>query len=433
MKFTRLFLLITTVVTLLTGLLIFSTRAKAAIITVPDDYSSIQVAIDAATNGDTIVVRTGTYTESLSLDKAVTLTAELYDPANPASNATVIDGGGAAAVISIPSDVSPMPTIRGFVIRNGNDGISPRSEFVVEYSYFTDASDLIDYEQGSGGITRRNVFLGARDDALDLDNQIKPLLIEDNRLLYSNQDGIEIRLQDGSAPSQLIDITIMNNEIVGSGQDGIQFIDYPGDPQDTNRRFYVHNNLFANNRMAGIGLMPDQITDEDYSGADIIEAIRVYNNTFYGNDYGISGGDNLVAFNNIIANSTTFGGSKVQGGTGDSSVLAYTLFYDNDTDATQSQIGAGNIFGQNPLFVAPPDPGPDGQFGTLDDDFSGLILQTGSPAINAGVTQYTTVDGELVPPTPIGPFNGTAPDLGWKEHGPLWDKKSYLPFVIDNG
>jgi hypothetical protein len=361
------------------------------------------------------------------------LTAELYDPANPANNSTVIDGGGAAAIISIPSDVSPMPTIRGFVIRNGDDGISPYSEFVVEYSYFTDASDLIDYEKGSGGITRHNVFFDAGDDALDLDNQIKSLLIEDNRLLYSHDDGIEIRLQDGSAPSQLIDIIIRNNEIVGSGEDGIQFIDYPDDPQDTNRRFYVHNNLLANNRMAGIGLLPDKITDEDYSGADIIEAIRVYNNTFYGNDYGISGGDNLLAFNNIIANSTTTGSSKVQGGSGDNSVVDYTLFYNNDTDATQSQLGAGNIFGENPLFVGPPGPGPDGQFGTLDDDFSGLILQTGSPAIDAGVAQYTAVDGELVPPTLIS-FNRSAPDLGWAEYGsPTGDKRFYLPFVMDSG
>ncbi len=405
------------IIILVSGIFALSQKTKAATITVPDDYPTIQAAIDAASAGDTIVVRSGTFHEDLSLDKALTLTAENYDVDDPANNTTIIDGGGASAVISIPAGISPMPTIRGFVIKNGDDGIRPYSEFVVEYSYFSDAADLIDYEKGSGGITHHNLFFAAKDDALDLDNQTKPLLIEENRILYSDEDGIEIRLQDSKAPAQLIDVTIRNNEIIGSGQDGIQFIDYPNSSLDTKRRFYIHNNLIANNQMAGIGLLPNERSIEDYSGADIVEAIRVYNNTFYGNDYGISGGDNLVAFNNIIANSTTNGVSRVKGNPADNSVVAYTLFHGNGTDATLSQLGTGNLFGQNPRFAGPPNPGPDSQFGTLDDDFSSLILQDNSPAIDAGVTQYTTIDGELIPQTPIS-FNGTAPDLGCIDYNP---------------
>jgi hypothetical protein len=158
--------------------------------------------------------------------------------------------------------------------------------------------------------------------------------------------------------------------------------------------------------------MPNQITLEDYSGADIVEAIRVYNNTFYGNDYGISGGDNLVAFNNIIANSTTKGVWRVQGPLGANSVVAYTLFYHNGIDADQSNLGAGNLFGQDPLFAFPPNPGPDGVWRTVDDDFSGLVLLPGSPGIDAGVTQYIANSGEAIPPTPITGFSGAAPDLG---------------------
>ena len=164
--------------------------------------------------------------------------------------------------------------------------------------------------------------------------------------------------------------------------------------------------------------MPNENSIEDYSGADILEAIRVYNNTIYGNDYGISGGDNLAAFNNIIANSITKGSWRVQGTTGSNSIVAYTLFYNNTVDTDQSDLGMGNLFGQNPLFVASPNAGPDTIWGTVDDDFSGLHLSPGSPAIDVGVTQYIANGGEAIPPDPITNFLGSAPDLGWKEFDP---------------
>src|SRR3990172_9305436 len=105
-----------------------------------------------------------------------------------------------------------------------------------------------------------------------------PLTIENNRIMYSGDDGIEIRLQDTSAPVQSIEVTIRNNKIVGAIEDGIQFID-SSQPLDSNRRFVITGNLIANCRFAGIGLMPNQISIEDYSGADIAEPTRAYGNT----------------------------------------------------------------------------------------------------------------------------------------------------------
>jgi len=96
--------------------------------------------------------------------------------------------------------------------------------------------------------------------------------------------------------------------------------------------------------------------------------------------------------------------------------VAYTLFHNNRLDADQSALGIGNISG-DPLFVAAPNPGPDGVWETVDDDFSGLVLGSGSPAIDKGVTQYVAVNGEPIPPNPITGFTGAAPDLGWREFG----------------
>ncbi len=54
-------------------------KTEAASIIVPDNYSTIQAAVNAASPGDTITVRSGTYRENITISKAITLTAENYD------------------------------------------------------------------------------------------------------------------------------------------------------------------------------------------------------------------------------------------------------------------------------------------------------------------------------------------------------------------
>ena len=399
------------------ALVIIRQRQAVTVLNVPEDYVTIQEAINAAEPADIIEVRAGIYRENLLLDRAVTLAAETFDPANPANNTTVIDGGTGAVTITVAPGLTQMPTVRGFVIQGVNIGIQAASPFIAEFNIFVSSSDQVHYQWGAGGINRNNVYFRAGDDAIHLDNTDRPLLIENNRIMYSTDDGIEINLQDKPSPPAVVDVNIWNNMIIGSREDGIQLVDFPNDPQDTNRRFVIIGNLFANNQKAGIGLVPNTSTVEDFSGVDAVEAIRVFNNTFYGNNHGISGGDNLVAFNNIITNSTGRGVWRVEGVPGANSVMAYTLFFNNNLDAEQSTLGSGIITGQDPLFSAAPNPGPDGAWETVDDDFSGLLLQSASPAIDRGVEQFTAANGELIPPNPIMGYLGAAPDLGWREFG----------------
>lgn len=384
---------------------------------VPEDYPTIQSAINAAETADIIQVGAGTYSENLLIDRPITLTAAAFDAANPANNTTIIDGGIGAVTITIAANLIQMPTVRGFVIRGAGMGIQSASPFVAEFNFFLAAADQVNYQWGAGGANRNNVYFKPGDDAIHLDAIDRPLLIENNRILYAADDGIEAHLQDKPSPPAVTDINIWNNMIIGSRADGIQLVDYPDEPQNTNRRFVIVGNLIANNQKAGIGLMPNANEVEDFSGADTLEPVRVFNNTFYGNNHGISGGDNLIAFNNIIANSTGRGVWRVQGPPGSNSAVAYTLFHNNTLDADQSTTGGAILSGQDPRFIAPPNPGPDGQWETVDDDFSGLLLQSTSPAIDKGLVQFTAADGELVPAGPITGFIGAAPDLGWREFG----------------
>jgi pectin methylesterase-like acyl-CoA thioesterase len=57
---------------------------KATTIIVPDNYPTIQEAVDAATNGDTVFVRSGEYDEDVVIDsKSISLIGE------HASNTTI--------------------------------------------------------------------------------------------------------------------------------------------------------------------------------------------------------------------------------------------------------------------------------------------------------------------------------------------------------
>ncbi|MEO5888084.1 MAG: hypothetical protein ABIQ77_10495, partial [Anaerolineales bacterium] len=197
-------------------------NAAGALIRVPADYATIQAAIDAAEPGDVIQVSVGIYAENLILNKPVSLVAEVYDQINPVNNQTIIDGRGGAVVILIPPDLTQMPTVRGFVIQNGVDGIQASSAFIAESNYLHTATNLISYQKGGGGFNRSNVYFNASDNAIRLDNVDRPILIENNRIMYSGDDGIEISLQNTSIPPALIEIDIWNNMILGNREDGIQ-------------------------------------------------------------------------------------------------------------------------------------------------------------------------------------------------------------------
>ncbi len=81
---------------------------------VPDQFGSIQAAIDAVANGSEIVVRPGTYFEHLVfLGKSIVLRSE----AGPES--TVLDGGGVGSVVVFRSGEGPATRIEGFTITNG--------------------------------------------------------------------------------------------------------------------------------------------------------------------------------------------------------------------------------------------------------------------------------------------------------------------------
>jgi len=96
---------------------------RASTIVVPDDYTTVQEAIDAAIAADTVYVRIGTYYEHLVIGHSLTIKGEDRD-------ATIIDGSGSGSVIYASVDYV---TIDGLTVANGENGIELIANYTVDH------------------------------------------------------------------------------------------------------------------------------------------------------------------------------------------------------------------------------------------------------------------------------------------------------------
>jgi nitrous oxidase accessory protein NosD len=82
-------------------------KAQPPTIIVPDDYPTIQAAINSANNGDTVFVRSGTYYENVVVNKTLNLIGENR-------NSTIVDGNNTGNVVTL---VSNNVNVCGFTFR----------------------------------------------------------------------------------------------------------------------------------------------------------------------------------------------------------------------------------------------------------------------------------------------------------------------------
>jgi|GEM_PF-3553566 len=219
------------------------------------------------------------------------------------------------------------------------------------------------------------------------------------------------------------------------------------------------NTVFVGNQAVGItpggnSSVGGAVVNRANGDAQYINCAFVRNEVGVADNGGaVSGlGINVTASNCIFWDNRAGGVlNHIRGTPFDPGELSYSIIQDDDpNDATVPFDGATyNNSDDDPLFVRLPDPGGDGLWDGVNDDYGDLRLMAGSPALDAGnndaVSDDATdvdCDGNVFENTPfdvtgnprfvddvvIDTGNGPAPviDIGPYERGPLTGTRFYV-------
>ena len=352
-------------------------------INVPGNYSTIQGAINAANNGDTVLVAPGTYVEKINFNsKAITVTS------SGGPSVTIIDGGANGSVVTFSGGETLDTKLSGFTIRNGfyngpGGGI-----------YIFGASPSITGNIITGNHADYGVGIAVFDGSP---------LIRANTITANDQKGITasggggggiVVYGDTSSPAapQIIGNTIASNSVaIGGNGGGISVANYSSP--------LIQGNLIQGNMAYSGG----GISLQSYSSLAVVQNVIVNNSSLQvGNGGGISitpGYSPQLILNNTISGNTAINGTSgvyvddlfgnhtavftnniIVAGTGQIAVNCYgpsQFFSSNDVFSNSGQAWIGGC----DITSHPGNISVDPQFVNAGTDFH---LKSGSPAVDAG-------------------------------------------------
>ncbi|MCF7913307.1 MAG: T9SS type A sorting domain-containing protein [Candidatus Cloacimonetes bacterium] len=243
--------------------------SKAAVLHVPENYSSINDALNILVDGDTILVQPGTYVETLTIENKYFTLASLYLTTQDTSyvSSTIIDGGENDCVLRV-YDTPDTCLITGFTITGGRQsGIYPDNQGGGIFCYYASLT-------------------------------LTHLVIENNYAVggdysYCNGGGIYSRHSN----MQMSDVIIRNNHAPNGSGGGI---------------CSSYSTLFLSNMLITDNIAAHDQTNSQGGGIDISTGsyLNISNSVFRNNsaDYGggiyISSGNELVMQNVILEYNT---------------------------------------------------------------------------------------------------------------------------------
>jgi parallel beta-helix repeat protein len=356
------------------------------IINVPASQATIQGAINAANNGDTVLVAPGRYVENINFGgKAITVTS------SGGPSVTTIDGGARGLVVTFNTGETPNSKLSGFTITNGYQNGQAGGGVLISGTSPTIIGNVITGNHAAEGI---GIYV----------NGGAPL-IQNNTITANDQKGAGdgggggggiLIAGTSSLPgnAEIIGNTITNNSVAAGGDGGGISITYFSSP-------LVQGNLVQGNTAYNNG---GGISVSSYDSPIVAENIIV-NNSVLGY---YSGGGMWVSpgsFPQTFVNNTIVGNTAIDNTSGIfvTGFGQYALFTNNIIVAASGQVAvtcnssyssmspafssndAFSISGQNWSGIC----NATGQYGNISADPQFLTatdfhLQWGSPAVDAG-------------------------------------------------
>ena len=188
------------------------------------DFTTITAGIEAAQDGDTLLVYPGIYYEHIQYsDKDLVITSLYRIQSDDRSiiKETIIDGNHSGRVVTVGPGGAEYAVLSGFTVRNGRD-INGGGIFVQDRSSLTVKYCIIEHnhsQMGVGGVrawtTRATVFLVGNTIRYNTGGIVGGVWIGGGRgSLFCNEEPNSIYLNYGSRSSDLIVNTSTQKEIV---------------------------------------------------------------------------------------------------------------------------------------------------------------------------------------------------------------------------
>src|SRR5215475_10312280 len=270
---------------------------EAGALNVPQDYPTIQAAINAALNGDTVTVAPGTYVENIDFHGKSITVASAQGPSQ-----TVIDGGALDSVATFTSGDGSRSVLNGFTLRNG------RSDF--NTPGFGDGGG-VRIQSSSPTVTNNVITENVACDGLGISVRFGSPLIQGNAITANVRQGCSGGTGGGGiqvvgAGAARIIGNVISDHVMTSGDGGGIALWASGTPT-------IQGNVISGNTASGISpcARGGGISMVNNSDADIV------GNLIVGNSAGCGGGIQwlvpsgargpLLVNNTIADNDAAFG------------------------------------------------------------------------------------------------------------------------------
>lgn len=434
------------VAAMLLGLLcigILHETGEATVRRVISQYATIQAAINASVDGDTVLVDEGTYRENIVVTKRITVgSLFVLDGDTSHISRTIIDGSqprnvDSSAVVTIDGATDTSTVVGGFTITGGKGNRRNVNYPGLAYQMITGMG--VDIAGGGARIHHNIVRANDRNSPGDQiggvisifdpadKNGVSSVIVENNTVVDNTLVGKDA---EGGAFAIGHNSTIRENVIARNTARGLSEPGVGAAFEIWNGLVKIDRNQIINNSASheGGGLIAYAVPI-----AGVAPTIEMVNNILGGNIAGTSGGGlfvsaigaSVVMINNtLVSNIGALGGAGVVVQAGAIIRALNTILW--DSSASEVVIDAGGSFVASYCDVAGGFPGTGninadpGFFSSHDDSL--CWFHGSSPCANAGVMSATVGGVVLTAPSEdcyghFRPF-GAAPDIGAFEDGP---------------